>query len=217
MQRRWSHLRLAFIVFHLCAVTVAALPTTAGLMRRAQWESPAAQIELAAWARRLSALGISTDANTLRARAWAIADAWAQTHARLRRPFTPYFACCGTDQMWRLFAAPDRAPSRLSIDVKVGGAWTTVYRELSAEHDWRAATLRSHRVRGPSHLFADTSDRVRLQQLARWLAELAAHDFEDATAIRLRYDRGVLPTPAQLRAGEHPPRRQTVQTVQALP
>ncbi len=216
LRRRWPQLRLAFIAVHLCAVTIAALPTTAGLTQRAQWTSPAAQAEFAAWAKRLSALGIATDADTLRERAWGVATSWARTHAALRRPFVPYYACCGTDQTWRLFAAPDRFPSRLGIDVRIDGDWLPVYRELSGTYDWRIATLRSHRVRGISHLFADTGDRQRLGQLASWLGQLAARDFEEATAIRLRYVRGPLPTSGQLVRGELPSLQPVTEIVQVI-
>lgn len=161
-------------------------------------------------------LGRPVSPDEVRDRAWGVASGWADLHGKLRGPFSPYYACCGTDQMWRLFAAPDRAPSRLSIDVRQGERWTVVYRELDPSLDWRSATVRSHRVRGISHLFADTGDRERLQQFAQWVGSMAKEDFAGATAVRLRYDRGPLPTPNQLRAGEAVLSHEATRIVQEL-
>lgn len=173
-------------------------------------------MEFAAWARRLSTLGEPVAPEEVRERAWAFGSGWVDLHTRLRGPFSPYYACCGTDQMWRLFAAPDRAPSRLSIDVRQGERWTVVYRELDPSLDWRSTTLRSHRVRGISHAFADTGDHERLRQFAQWVGAMAEEDFPEATAVRLRYDRGPLPMPDQLRAGEAMPRHEATRIVQEL-
>ena len=54
-----DHLRALFVVFHLVAITLMALPAPGGAMNRAAWADPTVQGEFAAWTSRINALGVA--------------------------------------------------------------------------------------------------------------------------------------------------------------
>jgi hypothetical protein len=197
--------RLAFVLFHLAAITVAAMPSPIGMTRRSDWNTPEVRVELAAWTRRLASVGLDVEVEALEGALRPMLERWARAHRKTRRPFAPYYACCGTDQSWRLFVAPNRFPTWLGVDVHVDGRWQSVYREHSRSHTWMQPTLATDRMRALVHLYARPDRRADLERLARWFRDTAARDFPGATAVRIRHVRARLPTPAELRAGTRPP------------
>lgn len=210
------HLRVAFILVHLAAITIASLPSPLGVTRRSNWELPQVTAELRAWSQRLSTLGIEVEPEQLRETTFAAATRWVAVHVALRAPFVPYYECCGTAQAWRLFGAPDPFPSRLWIDLRIDGEWVPVYHEHSDEHAWMRSALASSRGRALAHIYADARRHGDLERLARWLADEAAHDFPRATEIRLRYLRAPLPGPEALCQQEPPPLRPSAEIVRAI-
>lgn len=212
MLQRRSHLRAVFVLFHLSAITIAALPSTRGWTRPEDWQSPEARAELGSWAARLR-----TDPEQLSRSLYGLAVTWSATHRAMTRPFEPYHACCGTEQGWRLFVAPNRFPLVVHIDVREGSTWRPIYREHSGEHDWIGHVLRSDRMRALIHLYGRPGRGQNLQALVGWLANRAATSFPEASAIRVRHLQGRLPNPVELRSGVRPPQRVVSEIIREVP
>jgi hypothetical protein len=191
-----AHWRALFVLFHLVAVTLMALPAPEGAMDRANWADPTVQAEIAVWARRLS-----VPPADLEEALWRFATRYTAARDRVLAPFGPYYEWCGTEQSWRMFVAPHRHPTRLHVDVREGGEWRAVFVERDREHAWLARQLCSYRFRSLTFRFGWPSYAGEYRSFADWLAHQAARDFPDADRVRVRMFRFRTPSPAEVRAG----------------
>jgi hypothetical protein len=205
----WSRVRAVAIALHIVAVLVAALPPTSDLLDRSAWKSPSVQDEFAAWADRLSLFGGTWTSAALEDRLWTVVQGYATVLTVVQAPVRPYQQHLGVRQGWQMFAAADRHPAVLTIDVERDGRWETVFVERSATHDWRRAFFEADRVRtivyrfSWPHLRRHRAWKAFGDHLVPWLAA----DHPDATRARLRYRRARTPTPAEVLAGRQPPHR----------
>jgi hypothetical protein len=214
----WPHLRAIFVLFHITAVLVLAVPNMGGqaLSRRA-WQNPTVQDEFKAWAARLRGLGVDIDARALEDRLWPFARRWTKAHRWAKRPFTPYAKYAGVTQTWRMFVAPHRYPARLHIDVRASdGTWRPVQIARSRTYDWRGAQLNHDRVRATLFRYGWANFRRPYTKLTRWLAARAAVDFPAATHLRVRMYGFRTASPEEVRRGQLPPGRYKNELVHAL-
>jgi hypothetical protein len=199
----WLQLRAALVSLHLTAILLLAFPAPPDFAaNRSLWKDARAQVELAAWAERLDHLGIHTSAGELEDTLFTTTCAYLDIRNRLVRPFRAYYTYCGTYQCWQMFAGPDRAPTRLTMDIEERGQWQTVLVERDPNYPWLDSWLSHHRMR-PA-LFNLANNPAGFQTFAGWLAEQAVRDFPKAERVRVRYVKRLTPTPEDLRAGRWP-------------
>jgi hypothetical protein len=201
--RAWPHLRAAFVVFHLVAVVLMALPAPVGGMNRSAWADPTVQAELQTWRQRL-APGMGQE--EFEDRLYAAASELIAARKQVLRPFQPYYLGFGTEQNWRMFVAPQMVTSRLTVELQdeEGGAWRPIFVERSAEHRWRARQLGHERMRSAIFRYGWKQYDRSEGRLSAWLAARAAEDFPEAFALRTRWFRQRSASPAQVLAGTEP-------------
>ncbi|MCB9777060.1 MAG: hypothetical protein H6742_00685 [Alphaproteobacteria bacterium] len=200
-----AHLRAAFVVFHVAAVLLAAMPAPDGGMKRAAWKDRTVQEEFAAWTGRLQGLGVEIEQPELEERLWTLAVAWQGGRQQLLRPFQPYYQYAGAWQSWRMFVAPHRYPGRLHIDLRRGGTWETIYVARDPDRGWLGRQLDHDRMRSVIFRYAWPQYGRAWRHWCAWVAAQAATDFPDADAIRLRYWKARTPSPDEARSGAEPP------------
>ena len=118
----------AFVIFHIIAISVTALPSVRSGLKRAAWKDPAVVIEMNSWAEQLTALGVEVTREEFADQLWDVAVGWQAVRDVLGAPFAPYVDLVGARQSWRLFTSSHRYPSRLEIDVERGRSPSTVRR-----------------------------------------------------------------------------------------
>ncbi len=188
-----DHLRGAFVVFHLVAITAMALPSPQGARTPASWADPTVQEEIRAWAARLG-----TEPETLEETARTLAIAVVDAREALLGPLDPYYRYAGTWQAWRMFVAPHRFPARLHVDVRTDAGWEPLYVVGSPDHAWRSQQLRHARARALIFLAPWPRYRKQRARLADWVAREVAEERPDARAVRVRYYKARTPAPGEV-------------------
>ena len=204
MKDLWPHLRAAFVLFHLVAVTLMALPAPGGGIDRKQWADPTVQAEFHAWNARFDALGVQMTETQFEDRLYRIGKAVMNVREKALAPFKPYYKYCGTDQSWRMFVAPHTFPERLHIEVEEHGEWRPVYIERDDQATWRRYQFDHDRVRSAIFRHAWARYRATYVQFADWTAVQARRDFPEATRVRLRYWKQRTPSAEEVRRGFEP-------------
>jgi hypothetical protein len=200
---RWRRqVRAVLILLHLIAVTVMAFPSPGEGMYRQAWDEPNVQQDLAVWRGFLGAVGVHMSQEEFTDWLWQVALRYTRTQDLLERPFQPYYAVCGTIQSWRMFAGPQRHPSRLVVEVEERGAWRTIFVERDPHHRWRVRELDDYRLR-PA-LYRMSWGLGGFGQFADWVAVRARQDFPEATRVRVSLRRQRTPSAAEVRAGAAP-------------
>lgn len=160
------------------------------------------QDEIAAWAERLEAVGISRTPEALEATLWEVAEGMVVRHQAMLKPFRPYYRNCGTTQNWPLFVIPQRYPAQLHIDIRhPDGEWTPLYIARSDTADWQRDLLDTERARSMLFTLSWAHYKARYRRFGRFMARRAATEFPDAEAIRLRWLRRKTPTPRAVERG----------------
>ena len=198
------HLRVLFVLFHVCAVVAMSLPAPGLFTHGMGWDTPNIQTELARWSATLARAGVHTTPADIEARVRRAGGRYAGAHAAFTAPFAAYTRSCGALQGWIMFAVPQKHPGELHVDVYEAGAWRPVYRPHSAEHDFWGRQLRNHRLRKQQGSFGRNFDRSAYDGLVRLIARDAARSFPDATVVRVQLYRYTTLGPAAVRAGETP-------------
>ncbi|MCA9532978.1 MAG: hypothetical protein KC593_04840 [Myxococcales bacterium] len=204
MQALGPHLRVLFVLFHVCGVVAMSLPAPALFTHGMGWDTPNIQAELRRWSETLTRAGVTTTPADIEARVRREAARYASAHAAFTAPFARYTHWSGARQGWIMFAVPQKHPGELHVDVYEAGAWRPVYRPHSAEHDFWGRQLRNHRLRKQQGSFGRNFDRGTYDGLVRLIARDAARAFPDATVVRVQLYRYATLAPAAVRAGETP-------------
>jgi hypothetical protein len=199
-----EHLVAGFVLLHVVAVLVLALPSPGRGLQREAWKDPTVQQEFVTWSERLVSMGWGISPDELEEQAWNVATGWASVREGLTRPFWPYVRYVGVRQPWRMFVAPHRHPSRLHVEVRIEGQWVPVYVERSPEDDWQARRLDHDRFRAALFRYGWPGYGKPYRQLGEWLAARAAEDFPAATALRTRMYKFRTLTPEEVRRGALP-------------
>jgi len=191
----------AFLAFHVAAVVVPSLPAPVFGDDRRGYESKEGQRELTRWRLALGRVGVTVTNDELAEHTLRVSRAWLAARRNCLRPFKPYKEYAGVRQSWRMFSGVNEEPDRLSVEVKVDGEWTLIFR-AGEDESWNRSLLR-HEF-GRSMLSRYGEERrygSRFKQFAKFLAVRAADDFPDAERLRVTIDRVENPSPAERRAG----------------
>lgn len=200
----WPHLRALFVGYHLLAVVVLSLPTAGAMTSDSMWRSANFKADIAGYAGALGSLGVEMTPEELTQRLRGAAFSFAGIRTAIAWPFDRYARLVGARQGWAMFASPQRHPAELNVEIKVDGAWRTIYRPHDESADWRGETMRHNRVRKYAGRFARGFIPKNYDELASWLATEASVDHPEATAVRVRLYRYRSLPPEKVRAGERP-------------
>jgi hypothetical protein len=199
-----DHARALFVLAHLAALTLPGLPLPTYFDARSL-DTPTGRDQLRLWASSLSAVGISTSDEGLRALVARTAPRLVSARRALLAPLAPYVEACGTRQAWRLFSFIDQELVELHVDVIVDGQVVPLYRPRSPSLRWRAEALDHERLRSVIATVSVSTWHRSTATLVAWLAAAALRDHPEATAARVGLFRRRTPTPAEARRGERPP------------
>lgn len=188
------------LLLHLLAVGIGALPAVQGLSKSG-WQGASFQRGLEQWVIGLSRIGVVVAKEDLQSLLWGLAHGYQGTRRTLQKPFRPYYRWAGTKQTWNLFSAPDRAPSRLEIDVEEAGVWRPVFVARSDELTWQRRTLDDVRMRKAAYWMGWPQGERAVRRLADGLAPLAAVDFPSAERLRIRVMRVKTRSAEEVRRG----------------
>ena len=185
---RWPAIRggllAAALFFHGIAAAPLPHPVTRDDLR-----NPVSAEEVAAWADRLSALGLPIGPDALGEQVIAITAGIGRVHRALLAPARPVFALTGTGQGWALFANPDTHPARLEIRGRREGeqGFELLFRHLDPEATWRAPALTYRRLRGVYDAGGYRSrPRKPYQRFAGWVGREALAAFPDLAVVEVR-------------------------------
>lgn len=209
-----QHLRAAFVLFHIVAIILLAIPDAAGpAAKRSAWKNPTVQNELASYAESLSSLGIEMSKDELEDHVWNLAQTWTAWMVAVREPFWLYTEYAGVRQRWRMFVAPHRHPATLHIELEEDGQWRPLYVARSSEYTWRGRQLDHTRARSMLFRYAWREYRGHYRRFAHYVARWAAEDFPRATKVRVRWYGFRTPTPDEVKEDRIPEGefRQTVE------
>ena len=191
-----------------------AMPAPGGGMQRSAWKDPTVQDEFAAWALRFTAVGLPVTSAKLQDITYETAVPFMHVRDKVLKPFQPYYKYCGTWQSWRMFVAPHRYPASLHIDVHDAAGWRTVYSERSTEQTWLAEYFDHDRFRSSVFRYSWEPYKKQYSELVTWIAGRAARDFQDASQVRVQYEKYRSPSPEEVRSGDLPPGKfQQIQVV----
>lgn len=200
----WPQLRAVLVGLHVLGVTLMATPSASAGLKRSLWKEPTVQQEFAAWNSRFRAIGIDWTQPEMEDALWDFAVGWEDVRGELVAPFKDYGRYLGVSQSWRMFVAPHRFPTRLSVDLQEDGAWRTLYEERSPEHTWLARVFDHDRMRSAIFRFGWPQYKKSWEGFSRWVAARAAVEFPDATRIRTRMFKYKTLSPEEVRAGNIP-------------
>lgn len=205
-----DHLRGAFVLFHVAAVTLLAVPSP-GEVTRKELRKPSLVETMEAGAQVLGALGQPTSVEALSESVYQRAKSLQSARRTLLSPLRPYERIAGVEQGWTMFGIANLHPGRLEVYVRgaVGGqtsappsadGWRLVYRSRDPELDWRAGQLDEERIRTLVNNFSWRRGHSGWGPWVDWLAGAAAADFPEATALKAQMVSMRIPPPAELRA-----------------
>ena len=201
-RRSWqAHAIGAFIAYHLVAVTLKAVPTPEDGLSRDMWRDPSVQAELHAWWDRAKAVGFH---ELTYARweefLWELANKYCELRFQALRPFEAYYRYAGTFQAWPMFIAPQRYPTRFSIDVQIDGAWQNIFTEDDPQHAWMAREFGDTRFRSVFFRLPWSNFQGELAHFTDWVTRRAGEDFPKATRARVRLFHYRTPRPDEVLA-----------------
>lgn len=204
--RPWrAHLRAAFVLFHLVAITLVAIPSIGSTgLNRSAWKQPTVQGEFRAWSARLGAFGIDLPPDELEERGWAFATAYEGARSWLLAPFGPYYRYCGTFQSWKMFVAPHRFPTRVEIAIDRGAGFEVIYLARDPERTWHGAWFDHDRFRSVLFRLAWPHYKAQRKHFVDFVAARVAEEFPDARKVRVAFLRQETPTAAETAAGRAP-------------
>lgn len=200
---RW-HLLGVFVIYHIAAVVLQALPDPGGTFSRQAWRDPTVQQEFAVWSRWLSANGYAITPRQLEDRLWVLANQLATIRRAVVRPFFAYGHYVGVRQPWRMFVAPHRFPTTLEVAIREGGEWRTIFADRSDEHTWRRDLFDHDRMRAAIFRYGWPNYRGVYGELALWISREVARDFPAATEVRVRMLKRRTPSPDEVKAAKIP-------------
>lgn len=200
---RW-HLLGVFVIYHIAAVVLQALPDPGGAFSRQAWRDPTVQQEFAIWSRWLSANGYAITPRQLEDRLWVLAGDLAKVRRAVVRPFNLYGNVIGVRQPWRMFVAPHRFPTSLEIDVREDREWRTIYADRSDAHTWRRGLFDHDRMRAAVFRYGWPNYRGVYGEFALWIAREVARDFPQATDVRIRMLKRRTPSPEEVKESKIP-------------
>ena len=208
------HFLAGGISLHLIAISLMAVPNTAGTLNKTAWQDPTVQAEFTRWAERLSFLG--WDENVLEDHLWTFATGYNNARDLILYPFKPYYRYAGTWQTWKMFVAPHTNPTRMQIEIERGGAWDLAYRERSAEYTWLHEKFDHDRVRAMTFRIGWPQYQPLRKSFAEWVARQAA-EFPDATRIRLSFLKEETLKAEDVRAGRVEPTKLILPVLAKVP
>ncbi len=178
-----DHLRAAVLAVVLLAHGLVSMPWGPPITAE-NLAKPKNQEQVDAWMLLVGPIGLSRatfERLLIDVSAWIV-----EVDDAVTAPIKPVLHALGTGQAWALFAAPDRTPTRLVVDVQgPDGLDRTVLRVLDPELRWRHSQLRWRRVRGCYDNLGEKPTRT-YSNLARWIAARAFEDFPDAASVEIK-------------------------------
>jgi hypothetical protein len=130
----------------------------------------------------------------------AVVAAWNDGRSWVRSSGQPYRTHLGVAQDWGMFSSPPTRNGRLHIAVQLGGQWTTVFRERSAQHAWRRSTFDHYRWRETFEQFHRGKLPEKWTRFGEWIAERAFEDYPAASGVRVWIRKADTPPPYVLRS-----------------
>lgn len=147
-RRLIPHVVAAFVLFHVAASCVEAIPDLRQGLDRKVWKEPRVRHELDRWATRLGMP--RDDMEELMFRSGTLVN---EARLALRTPFGPYARTVGLKQAWAMFVAGSRHRDRFQIrgracpSTSTACDWEILYFRNDDEHTFMRRTLENARVR----------------------------------------------------------------------
>jgi hypothetical protein len=190
------HLRAAFVLFHVVAITVMSIPAPVGGMEEARWATAAGKREIHHWAEAVRGVGLDVSDAALRDLVWQAGTAWLSFRNDVVAPFRPYLVYTGSRQSWRMFSMVEHEQGRLAVYVDRGNGREPAF--VTYEHEvWRRTELRQERTRTIlGDFYGRESKRVWPGFVDR-LADWAREDFPDAKTLEVEISTRHTPEPGE--------------------
>jgi hypothetical protein len=188
------HLRAAFVLFHVVAITVMSIPAPVGGMNEAEWSTSAGKREIHRWGEAVRGVGLDVSDQALRDFVWNAGNAWLSFRNDAVAPFRPYLVYTGSRQSWRMFSMVAHEQGRLAISLDRGNGPEPLF--VTYEHEaWRRRELRQERTRTIlGDFYGRKSKRVWPGFVDR-LADWAREDFPDGRTLEVEIATRETPAP----------------------
>lgn len=147
----WPRVRFAFLGFHALAMVLVALPAPTRGTDGTHFRSKTVQMEVAAWAARLEAIGVHRSPKALKEDLIHLSRTWVGARRTLLTPAVRYQRAINARQGWYMFTGPDREPARFVLDARTtSGVEVPIFefnRKVSAPELVAPGFLESYRIR----------------------------------------------------------------------
>ena len=191
-----AHLRALFVLFHLVAITLLALPAPVGGMTRKNFADPQLQQTFESWRGLLGGFGWQMSAAEFEDLAWRAGTTMIASRNVVLVPFRPYARWTGAAQGWRMFGTTNRVPARMRV---------VLWEARSETATWRRRFFDEGHARGVMNDWSWMRDKRGYQRFARWLARDIYLELPDAGSVRVTMLQRTTPRPKVLAAEGFPP------------
>ncbi|MFT4976881.1 MAG: hypothetical protein ACI8S6_002786 [Myxococcota bacterium] len=196
-----EHLIAALVVAHVAVITFQAIPLPLKIMDDRALERRELRETLQTWSVPLVSAGLLEAAEAPSA-LLRLNNRIVQVRKAALSPLQPYFYYTGAGQSWRMFSSVGTRSARLQIHLQRtdGGDWEPLYLEHT-QHRWRARLLNQERVRTVRSYFSKRNGLKRnsYDRFSEWIAAQAAAEFPEALNLRVRYQKVLIASPAEVR------------------
>lgn len=202
-QRLFPHMVAAFIVFHVAASCVEALPDVRLGLDRKAWKEPRVRHELERWATRLAMPREQMEELLFLSGTWL-----NETRLALRTPFAPYARKVGLKQSWAMFVAGSRTRDRFQIRGRTCAPrstacdWQVLYFRNDQEHTFLRDALETARARSATFRWGWPQGKKGYVRGCNALGARAFAADPALVAVECRFELSTSPDP---RAKEPPP------------
>jgi hypothetical protein len=209
----WRRQLVALLcVLHAIAVGMVACPAPIRGQSKSDYNKPQVQGELKAWTNRFAVVGVQMTTDEFADHLLLLAKSWLDLRNAGFAPMITYLKRIGSTQGWYMFTGPDTEPSTFVVEGLRGkhtvadeSAWELLAGSTD-EGIWRNHPLHEHRARRHIFMASWGESKKVMQALCAGLADMAMADLADVNAVRCRFHKHRIVTPAEHRAGLVTPR-----------
>jgi hypothetical protein len=186
------HAVAVFIVFHVAASCVEAIPDLRLGLDRKVWQEPRVRHELNRWAARL-AMPLEQLEDLMFVSGTFINDA----RVALRTPFAPYAKAVGLKQAWAMFVAGSRHRDRFQVRGRACETcdWQVLYLRNDEQHTFMKDTLENARVRSATFRWGWPQAKKSYTRGCAAIAQRAFAERPELMIVECRFEKTTSPDP----------------------
>lgn len=197
-RRLLPHVVAAFILFHVAASCVEAIPDLRMGLNRTMWKEPRVRHELDRWARRL---GMPRD--EMEDLMFLAGTTIHEGRGMLRAPFSPYVKAVSLRQSWAMFVAGSRHRDRFQIRARTcepqssACDWQVLYFRNDDDAQYMKSILENARVRSATFRWGWPTAKKSYTRGCDAIGARLFAERPELVAVECRYEKTTSPDPRE--------------------